>query len=234
MTALNGSPNKPPALPEVLTKSVFPKATTLRARLVDSVKWNATIRVFEQGMRVLSSLVIARGLGVRLYGINASVNSLLTLLPVVLSLGFEQAIQVLVPRWMASSEERGRVRTLVNRLVSWRIAIYGFAAAVLYLAAPSVANWLREPQLQLYLRLLAPTVAISGTSSIYGNVAQARLRIRGFTIYNMAMQIAGLLAAFFILRGGGGIAGLLTWGIVSATVSLCFYRANANNMIPRA
>jgi O-antigen/teichoic acid export membrane protein len=213
--------------------SAFPKSTALAARFIDSMKWNATIRIFEQGIRVLSSLVIARGLGVRLYGVNASVNSLLTLFPVVLSLGFEQVVQVFVPRWMASSAEQDRVRTLVNRLVVWRFAIYGSAAALLYVAAPFLARWVQEPGLRLYLHLVAPAIVIGGLSSIYGNVAQARLRIRGFTIFNMVMQVAGLAAAFCILRAGGGIAGLLTWGIIAAGAGLCFYGANAKRMIPQ-
>jgi len=217
-----------------LGRIVTVTSAPLASRLVESVKWNSAVRLFEVGIRMLSSVVIARGLGVRLYGVNASVNSLLTLLPIVLSLGFEQTIQVLVPRWMASGEDRFRVRTLVRRLVRWRLAVYGSAGAMLYLAAPFIAGWVRELEVRVFLRLVVPAMIISGVAAIYGNVGQARLQIRGLTIYGMAAQLVGLAAAFFILRAGWGIAGLLSWTIVAAAASLCFFAANANTMLPAA
>ncbi len=206
----------------------------LSSRLIQSLKWNTTIRVFEIAIRFVSSVVIARGLGFRLYGVNASVNSFITLLPTVLSLGFEQTIQVLVPRWMASKDDRYRVRTLVKRLVAWRVAIYGSAGAALYLVAPLLAEWVREPEVQLFLRLVAPAMIIGGVVAIYGNVGQALLRIRGLTVYSIGMQITGLIAAFLILRAGWGIAGLLAWSIVAATVTLGYFAANATGLLPPA
>lgn len=211
-----------------------PRTTVLSSRLIQSLKWNAIVRAFEIALRLLSSLVIARGLGVRLYGMNASVNSLLTLLPIGLSMGLEQTIQVLVPRWIASAADRYRVRNLVRSLAAGRFAIYGSAGIVLYFGAPAIAEWVREPEVELYLRLAAPAMIISGLAAIYANVAQARLQIRGLSVYGMMMQVVGLMAAFFILRAGWGIVGLLGWSIVAAGISLGFFALNADGMLPPA
>ena len=119
------------------------------------VLWNHGGKVIEYSLMYATSLVVARGLGVELNGVYASVISLSQLLVVLTSFGFETVINKSFPQ-ISGADAGARRAFLLRRILVVRCAVF-LAGGVLLAAVSSAVPGLAGPARGLILVVIAFT-----------------------------------------------------------------------------
>lgn len=182
-------------------------AESLKNKTVNGVAWSGVERFSVQGIQFIVTLVIARILSPKEYGLIGMLAIFLGVAQSLIDSGFSQAL----------IRKQNRTEVDNSTVFYFNIIASFIIYAILYIIASSVASFYREPELCDILKVLGIVVVINSFA-----VVQRAL----FTIHiNFKVQTKATLVAA-ILSGGVGIVmalnGLGVWALVYQQISNAF------------
>jgi len=180
-----------------------------------SAVWNHTGRTAEYVVMYVTSVLIARGLGVEENGRFVGLFSLTQLLLVACSLGLETSLNKFIPQ-LREADSEPHVRTILRRVLLLRLA--AFAATVA--ACVAVMETVSLPFLDTNRHVLARVLAFTGLRSIvplFAMVLTARLQTSLTASITFAVRLLEL----------GGVFLLFTFGFTVENLFLVFFCTSA-------
>ena len=188
---------------------------SLGSRLVSSFKWNLIGQIFSISIGIVSSAVIARGLGPDDYGLYASALAIIGMILLLINLGFETIINVQLPVLMVKTEDYsiGKVNYLVRRLFNLRLIISLIVSIILYFFASQIADLLNKPDISNYLRVASFGIVFTGLISILNMIFTSQLKIMFARVMSILQQFTILIITLILLN-----LGLRIYGVIYATI----------------
>jgi O-antigen/teichoic acid export membrane protein len=167
------------------------------------------------------SIALTRGMGPERYGLYAVAVTTLTWVELSISSLFYQP----TIKFVAEAE---RWQELTSALLQVKFAVSVGAALLLAVLAPTLATWLRSPQLAPYLQVLALSLPITGLTGAHRSALVARGAFGRANLPGLLYWLARLLLAVLLLRQGwsvwAGIGALLGASLLELFVARLFVR----------
>lgn len=179
---------------------------TLRRRASSGVRWTLIDGVGEKALSLLTTMVLARLLAPADFGLYALMFVVIDTLAIFKNLGLDAAIIQRKDRITAAADTAFYV-----------LPLFGFALfGLLYVSAPHLAAWLREPKAAPLLQVLGSTIVIMSLGNVPSALLQKQMQFRRHTLANLiGMACYAALAIALAWRGWG------VWSLVVAyTVDL--------------
>jgi len=188
---------------------------SIGSRLVSSFKWNLIGQIFAVTIGLVSSAVIARGLGPDDYGLYASALAIIGMIVLFINFGFETIINIQLPALMVKLEKNsnGKITYLIQKLFSLRFIISLFVSISLYFFASQIACLVNKPDISNYLRVASFGIVFTGLISILNMLFTAQLKIKLTRVISITQQIVILLVTLLLLK-----LGLRIYGVIYATI----------------
>lgn len=202
------------------------QATSLSKRFVSAFGWNTIGRILSMFVGLLSSAVIARGLGPDNYGLFATVLAIIGFVTLLISFGFGKIINVRLPSLMIEAREAGigKIVHLIRSILFYRLVLSCCGSICLYLLAPWLAELIHQPNITDYLRIGSIYIAVLGIAGIIGMVFTTQLKIMLSRALNITQQSIRLIFTFILLwKYGLGIYGILYAMIISILLSIIIH-----------
>ncbi len=177
--------------------------------------WNQIGGILDYGLFLVFSVLIARALGAKEFGLYGTVVSYAAFGLMLISLGMDRAIHVFVPTF--EQAERKSV-SLVRRFFQIRLTMGLAVAAILFLASPLLMAAMGQPRVGGLLRWMGVYVISIGLSSLFLAFFSAKLELKKARLTKAAIQVINVAGALWIFRFGGGAGAVLV--LLSATVML--------------
>jgi O-antigen/teichoic acid export membrane protein len=165
------------------------------------------------------SVVLARALGPREFGLYSLVMTVATFVYVAAGFGIGETVR----RYVAELDGTGE--RALRALVGWRglrlgLLTSGAATVLLVLGAAPLAAFFRHEELRLYFVLgaasLVPMMAGAVCTSVLRGLQQYQYLVR----MNILTSPLWLIASAVVVLSGGGVAGLLLVGVAAEIASL--------------
>ncbi len=182
----------------------------LQGQIRSAYKWTIAGNLGKHVVGLGLSVLLARLLQPRDYGLLGMVWVFVTILQALQDLGFGQAIvhfhkddESVMPTYWSTTFLLGMTLAALN-----------------YLAAPLVADFYHEPRLTALLRALSAVFVLSSFTSVGTGIMTRSFRFRELTIIEtVATVVGGIVAVVMAFRGFGVwslVANLLVYGFVQA------------------
>jgi O-antigen/teichoic acid export membrane protein len=177
-----------------------------------------------------SSIVYARLLGVREFGLYAGISAVAALLGLVATYGQETAATTFFAEAIGKKDHAAMERT-IRYYVQASLVATG-VTFVLVALAPVLSAWLQHgAEIGQYVRVVLLNSAMEPPNFLFFLVLQINHRITELTLWENSLNILQLLLATILLLLGWGIWGILvgTIAVTAVTVPLFlyFYERNA-------
>ncbi len=188
--------------------------------------WNHTGKVLEYLLLFLTTVIIARGLGVEANGIYAALVSVAQLLVVLSSLSLESSLNRFIPQLEATDLGTGgaRLRFLLRRVLLVRgallVAVVGLAFFVAKL------SWIALPNaIARYFWLLAGYAAVRSFVQLLSMIFVAQLRTAPLARIAVAVRVIELAGIAWMMTTGMTVDSVMLFLISTGLlqVGLCFY-----------
>lgn len=176
----------------------FTPVTSTSRNIARSAVWNHVGKVAEYALFYLSTIVIARGLGVETNGHLAGVLSIVQLLIVLSSAGIEVSLNKYIPQ--AAAAHAG-TRYLIVRLLLVRIGLYAVVCAAAIFVFPLVLP-ARSQDWAGFLALVIALGLLKSMAPVLGMLLVARFRTGHSAAVGVMARAAELLA---LLMAGNAI-----------------------------
>jgi O-antigen/teichoic acid export membrane protein len=192
--------------------------STARA-FYDSTIWNFVEKLSLYASGLALSMILTRSLGPSDYGLYASLMSIVALVPVAVSLGFDRILNVEVPKLTVQPEGPGRLAYLLRRLMAIRLILSLAVCIAMVLFAGALAAFVHQPGAIGPLRLLAVYAVVVSLGQLLRSLFIGWLRLRIVAMVRIgsdALQIGMVLAA---LRWGWGLPGVMAAFVCAGTAT---------------
>jgi lipopolysaccharide exporter len=178
---------------------------------VSAVKWSAAATAGRFALQLLAQVVLARTLGPDTFGVFAIGMVILTFANFASGFGFSWN---LLQRKTLREED-------IRFAWTWQ-CIAGIVAMLgVYLLAPMLADYFREPRAQWVIEWLSVTCLLSAAAAPATYLLQRDLNFRAFGLVQVGSYAAGYLAVGVPMAlSGWGITSLIASWLVQATVLL--------------
>jgi O-antigen/teichoic acid export membrane protein len=184
----------------------------VRRSAVRGLAWTSLSYGLREAVKFLAGIFVARLLLPRDFGVFALASLAIAVLALVRNLGFAAAI-VRDP----DLDEAKRSTAF------WTNAAVGLAlAAVVALAAPSLAAWFGEPRLRLALWVLAPTFLLDSLSAVHDALLERARDYRRRALRDSAATLLGTAVALGLAFAGAGWLALVLQRVVAGAASAVF------------
>ncbi len=178
-------------------------ASDIRNRTIRGVSWSAVSQVVTQGFTLAISIVVARILGPKAYGLIGMVTVFTGFAALFGGLGLGAAIiqrKQLEPRHLNTA--------------FWVNAVFGSAMTLLVVAlAPLVAWFYREPRLTALTAFIALRFLLDSLNVVQGALLSREMRFRGLAAVQIGSSVASGLLGLGMALGGMGV-----WSLVAQTL----------------
>ncbi len=214
-----GDPNSAPTA--VAARPRTAEATELLRRAPSAYLWNQLGSLWLFAASFLLSLIAARGLGDKQYGIFAIALTFFNTAVYFAAFGLEDAATVFVPRTLAE-RGRGAAGALLRRLLLTRAAAVLTVCAAIYFAEPLLAGLLRGlpgargmadalhvPNFSVLALPLLAYVAGTGMMNVLGALFTALLRTRLTLAVGGLAQVGNVVGVLFATSQGYGVEGVI-------------------------
>lgn len=208
---------------------------SLRQKAFSGVFWSAAQRGCDQGIHFVVSLVLARLLAPEQFGLLAMVTVFVTLATGFSDGGFSFAV----------IQRKKVTQTDLSSVFYFNLFLAGLMVGVLYVVAPAVAAFYRQPELTELLRFIAIAVPFAALGKIHLTKFSKELRFRTMLSATLpATVISGGVAITLAFQGWGvwalayqailqqGLRSLFAWFASSWRPSLEFSWASIRSMFP--
>jgi O-antigen/teichoic acid export membrane protein len=196
---------------------------SLSKRFAEAFSWNLIGKFVALGTGLLISVLIARGLGASEYGLYASVMAVVAIVPMLFSFGFQQAVNVQLPKLMASPGNHARASFFLRRFFILRLLISVIAGIVLYFLAPQIAEFMNHPEIADYLRIGSFYIVFTGLAGFLAMIYVAELKLKTVVTIEAMSQILSLSLIYSALKYNLGITGLLYVLVIVSIFTLTIY-----------
>lgn len=170
---------------------------------LSALKWSAIGLAGRQGLVALSYVIIARFLGPEPYAVVALAISYVALSLLLLDQGIS-----------ASLISRGSIsRAVVGAAMSLNMLLAIAVGLVTFVAAPAIAGFFSQPDLEGVLRALAAGLIVKGATVIPRAVLSRRGAFGALAKADVTGAVLGVTAGVAVAASGGGV-----WAIVAQTV----------------
>jgi O-antigen/teichoic acid export membrane protein len=175
-------------------------------RIFESALWNHAGRILEYVLMYLTSVLIARGLGVQENGRFVGLFSLTQLLIVICSFGLETSLNKFIPQLdPEQADEKGRF--ILRRALFLRVGAFA-GVTVLFAAFVRVVS---VPFLEENSHILAPVILFTGVRSLvplFAMVLTARLRTALTAVINLCIRAVELGGVLWLLSAAFDVENL--------------------------
>lgn len=182
--------------------------------------WNHGLFLVSAVILGVTSWVLAKFLGPTGYGVYTGIMAFTSLAILLVSFGYEGALNVYLPRL---SEERAKVRYVFRQMFLRRLGLVTALCALVFAVSVGLGyNWI--PQLRQIGPFLPLAIACGGVSLLNGlleRVLITEFRVRQLAAVRMSTLTAALLAYLLLLLRGYGIRAVL-W-VLLATSALALF-----------
>ena len=176
---------------------------SLRKKATSGILWSAFERFGQQGCGFLVQLLLARLLAPEQFGLIAMVAVFVALCPGIADAGFHEAI----------IQKRELDESLIATVFYCNLSLSTLLTAVLWLAAPFIAEFYDQQELALLLRVLSIALVIDGFARIQLSLLQREMLFRKLAIATLVATFAsGLVAVGLAFKGLGVWA--LVWQVI--------------------
>jgi PST family polysaccharide transporter len=175
---------------------------------VSAVKWSALGSIAQYGLSLGTQIILARLLGPENYGLFAMGVIVLTFSNFLSNFGFAWG---LIQLQDLTTQD-------IRFAFTWQLISGGLVAGMLYLFAPEVAEYFKEPRVDPIVRWLSLACIISAITAPANNLLRRNLDFRWINIIQVISYSIGYLAIGIPLAYYG--AGV--WSLVAAWLSQAF------------
>lgn len=187
-----------------------PRSADFRRSVAEGVRWSAISLVAKQAGRALISIVLARLIGPRSYGIVGQATVYIMLTTFFLDGGFGAAFI-----------QKDKVDERDEASVYWMtLAATTVMVLVTLLIAPALAAFFATPELTAVVRVLAVDVALLGLAGAPASVLTRRLRFRALGLAQVVGIVVGGTAGIVAATMGAEHWSLVVFSIVNDAVVL--------------
>ncbi|WEF35677.1 oligosaccharide flippase family protein [Pseudoduganella chitinolytica] len=180
-------------------------SSDIKQKSVSAVKWAAVGTVIRFVLQLLTQVVLARLLGPETYGLFAMGLIVLTLSNFVADFGFSWG---LVQNQTLTEQD-------IRFAFTWQLLSGGLASVVLFLCAPLVAEYFKEPRIVDIVRWLSLTCVLNAVTTPGTNLLRRKLDFRMINIIQIVSYVVGyLLVGITLAWLGAGV-----WALVGAWLS---------------
>lgn len=175
----------------------------LKQKIVKGVFWQGLERSGSQGISFVISVVLARLLAPKDFGVIALMMVFITLCNVVVDSGFSNAL----------IQKKNADQTDFCSVFFINIALGFFLYAVMFFAAPFIADFYRAPELVLYLRCSSLALVITSFSRIQQAFLNKNMMFYlSFRINWIALMVSGGVGIVMAYRGFG------VWSLIAQQI----------------
>ncbi|MEM2869230.1 MAG: flippase [Thermoplasmata archaeon] len=203
-------------------------------RMVSGIGWNIFGVVIGSAAGILTSIILARLLGPANYGTLALTLSILNVLVVFSSLGFEFALNKYIPI-LLEQKMGGAIRSVVARLIVIKLGISIALAVFIFIAAGPIAEHLfKKPVLANYFRLLGLMVVPYSLEPIFKGVLTGFYMQKFINLVDAGAKILYLVVAATVLIAGQGVAGVLMANLLANLMFVTMAARRSWSVMPEA
>jgi O-antigen/teichoic acid export membrane protein len=201
----------------------------LARAVVSGAAWNHAGKLAEYGLLYVTSILIARSLGVQKNGEYAALLSVSSLILVVASMGLEAALNTFVPRFFGKADAAAQIRHTVSRVFLVRgVAIAGAVCIISPFFFPSLLQTCvfvgGPPGLMVLLTVMRGLIAIPVI------VLTALLRTPLTSLVNVCARICELAGILLLTQKGFTLENVLLLLAVIASLQLLLYAIVARDI----
>lgn len=183
---------------------------SLDRSLASGIAWTAGVRGFTQAVQWAAALLVIRLLTPADYGLVAMATAYLGLVRMVSEFGLGAAI----------IQRRGLTRSQIANLNSVSVLFAVVFAAVSVLVAGTVANFFREPQVQVIIAVLSITFIFGGIEVIPRSLLKRELNFKRLAWIQAADNITYAIATLILAALGFGYWSLVLGSVIGAFVRM--------------
>jgi len=198
---------------------------SLSKRFIAAFQWNVIGQVTLTFLGIVYSAFIARSLGPEDYGVYVSIFAVVGIVFIIIKLGMERIINVKIPELSAQSSgvREGNIVYFVRKLFLYRLISLVVAGVILCVYAPEITALLHKEGVAGYLRPVSLYVVFMGLIGFFSMIFRAQLKVKLTKVLEILQQVAALLTAFILLRGGLALKGAVYAPIVASVLILAVY-----------
>lgn len=155
----------------------------LNQKSVSAVKWAAAGTVIRFVLQLLTQVILARLLGPESYGLFAMGLIVLTLSTFVADFGFSWSLV----------QNKELTESDVRFAFTWQLLSGALATLALLLLAPSVADYFREPRVEVIVQWLSLTCVLTAITAPGSNLLRRKLDFRTLNVIQIVSYVIGYL-----------------------------------------
>jgi O-antigen/teichoic acid export membrane protein len=191
--------------------------------------WNHAGKLTEYTLMYLTSILIARGLGVEGNGEFAGLISLIQFFMVAVSAGLEVSLNTHLPK-ISGDLRTLQIRTILRRIGLVRTGITVSAALVIYFSLSFWGGYLPGTARE-YFWMLAGYAAIRSFVGLAGVILVSELQTRTTSLINVLTRLAEFVGAVILLHSQGSAIDLIMLFLATGTAQLLAYLFAMRGMI---
>lgn len=158
--------------------------------------------VISRASALITFPIMAQYLGTEGYGVNAQINTLISFLVPITSLGLGFGIV----RTLAGNSDRAFVSSRILSTLAVALVTSGVCAGIVFAAAPQINDaFIKVPGAESIVRWSAPLIILSSIEMLLKDYYRARLRIVAFSVIQIIQTVLYVGAVALILLSGHGL-----------------------------
>lgn len=185
--------------------------TFKNTRVISGFIWRFMERVGAQLVQFVVSIVLARILDPSAYGTVALITVFTTIMQVFVDSGLGNA---LIQKKDADDID-------FSTVFYTNIVFCLFLYAIMWFAAPSIANFYKQPELVPYVRVLSLTIVVSGVKNIQQAYVSRNMLFKRFFFATLAGTIGAAVLGITMAVHGAGVWAIIAQQLFNLTVDTC-------------
>lgn len=185
--------------------------TFKNTRVISGFIWRFMERVGAQLVQFIVSIVLARILEPSAYGTVALITVFTTIMQVFVDSGLGNA---LIQKKNADDID-------FSTVFYTNIVFCLFLYAIMWFAAPSIANFYKQPELVPYIRVLSLTIIVSGVKNIQQAYVSRNMLFKRFFFATLAGTIGAAVLGITMALHGAGVWAIIAQQLFNLTVDTC-------------
>lgn len=176
--------------------------------IISSLTWKLMERIGTNGITFIVSIVLARILAPKEYGLISLITIFITIANVFVQSGFNTAL----------IQKKGADEIDFSTVFYVSLLIAGFLYLILFFSSPYIANFYDEPQLTLLLRVLSITLIFGAINSIQNAIIAREMQFKKLFYSSLSsILVSGIIGIVMAYRGFG------VWSLVWQQLSNQFF-----------
>lgn len=182
--------------------------TSLRQRTFNGMVWSAIDRFASTGISFVFNIIIARLLMPEDYGIVAMIGIFLAICQCFIDSGFSSAL----------IRKNDRTDSDLNTVFYFNTAIAIFTYALLFVIAPYIANFYKQPLLIKVTRLVGLNLIINALSGVHNTLLSINLNFRSKAVISLTSVLFSGIIGLLMAYNGFGVMALIFQGLASSSI----------------